>query len=131
LFQIYPDLLFCFILFPLPTFQMVSAAFWCRDSTELDRFLPKGLRVGGVACRDVMRCVETNGVCDVCDRCCHHERLGCPEDIFDCHAGLKDWRHGWSKAQNLKLNWLHSLHILYAHLKLVSWSYIVLHSVLR
>lgn len=56
---------FCFILFPLPTFQTVSAAFWCRDSTELDRFLPKGLRVAGVACRDVMRCVETNGVCDV------------------------------------------------------------------
>ena len=32
-------------------------------------------------------------------RCCHHERLGCPEDIFDCHAGLKDWRDGWSKAR--------------------------------
>ena len=48
-------------------------------------------------CRIMQRC-ETNGVCD---RCCHHERLGCPEDIFDCHAGLKDWRHGWSKAQNL------------------------------
>ena len=38
-------------------------------------------------------------ICSDLSRCCHNERLGCPEDIFDCHAGLKDWRHGWSEVR--------------------------------